>query len=123
MKYIVTKDSSYFEKIGEYNYCLLSDMILPDVIAIDSETTGLVARHENIFCIQIGTGENCYIIKMYDNDYTFNDLIPYLEGKTMIFHNALFDLGFFYNSLLFTGSIGVFSCVDVIHKHAICSRT
>jgi DNA polymerase I-like protein with 3'-5' exonuclease and polymerase domains len=105
MKYIVTKDSSYFEKIGEYNYCLLSDMILPDVIAIDSETTGLVARHENIFCIQIGTGENCYIIKMYDNDYTFNDLIPYLEGKTMIFHNALFDLGFFYKYDFFPENI------------------
>lgn len=105
MKFIITKDSAYFKKIGEYNYCSLEDMILPNIIAIDSETSGLIARHENIFCIQIGTGENCYLIKMYDNDYTFNDLIPYLEGKTLIFHNALFDLGFFYKYDFFPENI------------------
>jgi DNA polymerase I-like protein with 3'-5' exonuclease and polymerase domains len=105
MKFIITKDLSYFKKIGEYNYCQLADMILPNIIALDSETTGLMARHEDIFCIQIGTGENCYLIKMYDNDYTFNDLIPYLEGKTLIFHNALFDLGFFYKYNFFPENI------------------
>lgn len=105
MKFIITKDLSYFKKIGEYNYCQLADMILPNIIALDSECTGLMARHEDIFCIQIGTGENCYLIKMYDNDYTFNDLIPYLEGKTLIFHNALFDLGFFYKYDFFPENI------------------
>jgi hypothetical protein len=40
MNYIVCKNKEQFESIGDYNYCSLEDMILPDVIACDSETTG-----------------------------------------------------------------------------------
>lgn len=39
MNYIICKDRSQFEKIGSYNYCNLEDMILPDTIALDTETT------------------------------------------------------------------------------------
>lgn len=38
--YIITKNKEFFQKIGTYNYCNLEDMILPDTIAYDSETTG-----------------------------------------------------------------------------------
>ena len=96
MNYIVTKNKSKFESIGEYNYCFLEDMILADVISCDSETSGLQARHNDMFCFQIGTGKNNYIIVLYDKDYTFEELIPYLKDRTLIFHNALFDLGFCY---------------------------
>jgi len=105
MNYIICKDPTPFISLGEYNYCGLEDMILPDIIAIDSETGGLEARKQDIFCIQLGTGENNYLIKMYDNEYTFYDLIPYLEGKTLVFHNALFDLGFFYKYNFFPSDV------------------
>ena len=96
MNYLICKDKSQFEKIGDYNYCNLEDMILPDTIALDTETTGLQPRNCDVFCVQIGTGTDNYIIVMYNDNYEFSDLIPYIEGKTLIGHNILFDLGFMY---------------------------
>ncbi len=98
MNYIVTKNRPYFNKIGDYNFCALKDLILPDRIALDSETTGLKARFNDMFCIQIGTGKNNYIIDFYTSPdaYTFYDVIPYLQDKVLVLHNALFDLGFCY---------------------------
>lgn len=93
--YIITKHPEYF-KFGNYNFCNLEDMILPDIIALDTETTGLTARDCDMFCCQIGTGTNNYIIHQYDDNYEFADVVPYLEGKTLIGHNILFDLGFMY---------------------------
>ena len=96
MNYIICKDRSQFEKIGSYNYCELEDMILPGTISFDSETTGLTPRNCDIFCVQIGTGTDNYIIVMYNDNYEFADLVPYIQGKTLIGHNILFDLGFMY---------------------------
>ena len=96
MNYIICKDRSLFEKIGEYNYCNLEDMILGDVIALDTETTGLQPRNCDVFCVQIGTGKDNYIIVMYNDNYEFSDVVPYINGKTLIGHNILFDLGFMY---------------------------
>jgi len=96
MNYIITKHKEFFDNIGEYNYCDLEDMILPETIAIDTETTGLIPRNCDIFCVQIGTGTNNYIVHMYDDNYEFKDVIPYLNGKILIGHNILFDLGFMY---------------------------
>jgi DNA polymerase-1 len=96
MNYIICKDRSQFEKIGSYNYCNLEDMVLLDVIALDTETTGLTPRNCDIFCVQIGTGEDNYIIVMYNDNYEFADLVPYIDGKTLIGHNITFDLGFMY---------------------------
>lgn len=101
MNYIITKNQNYFKKIGNYNYCSLGDMILPDIIAFDSETTGLIVREEDVFCIQIGTKVNNYLIVMYNDDYIFEDLIPYIENKTLVIHNALFDLKFCYKHNFF----------------------
>lgn len=96
MNYIVTKDRSYFTKIGEYEYCNLEDMILPDIIAIDTETSSLRPILGDIFAIQIGTGENNYLIQCYDNNYHPKDVFPYLKDKILIGQNLNFDLGFFY---------------------------
>jgi DNA polymerase-1 len=71
-------------------------MVLPETIALDTETTGLFPRNCDIFCIQIGTGKDNYIIHMYDDNYEFVDAIPYLNNKVLIGHNILFDLGFMY---------------------------
>lgn len=96
MNYIITKHPEFFS-FGEYNFCELSDMILPDILAYDSETTGLEARKQDIFCVQLGNGlGNNYIIHMYDDNYIFEDIIPYIQNKTLIGHNLLFDLGFMY---------------------------
>lgn len=96
MNYIICKNRKPFEAIGQYNYCSLEDMILSDIIAVDTETTGLNARNCDLFCIQIGTGVDNYIIVLYNDNYCFENVIPYIKNKTMIFHNALFDIGFFY---------------------------
>ena len=96
MDYIVTNNQWFFEKIGKYNYCSLDDMVLPDVIAFDSETTSLAPRHGHMFCVQIGTGENNYIVdfQQLGDELEFKDLAPYLKGKTLVGHNLTFDLGF-----------------------------
>ena len=94
MNYIITKNPEYFS-FGEYNFCRLEDMILSNTIGIDTETTGLEARKHEIFCIQIGTGSNNYIIHMYDDNYTFDDVRPYIEDKILVGQNLTFDLGFF----------------------------
>jgi DNA polymerase I-like protein with 3'-5' exonuclease and polymerase domains len=94
--YIITKNPDFFKKIGDYNFCNIEDMILPSTISIDTETTGLVTRENDIFCTQIGTGENNYLIHMYDDNYFFEELVPYIKNKTLVGHNILFDLGFFY---------------------------
>ena len=97
MNYIVAKEREPFEKLGHYNYCTLEEMILPKVIAFDTETTGLKARIHDLFCCQIGTGSNNYLIVLYNKNYTFEEVIPYLVRKILIGHNILFDLGFLYN--------------------------
>lgn len=96
--WIITKNKEYFKKIKNYNFCNLEDIILPEVIGIDSETTGLKARHETMFCIQISSGNDNYIIDFYTSEdaYTFKNIIPYIKNKTLIGHNLTFDLGFFY---------------------------
>lgn len=96
MNYIITKHPRFFDKIGKYNFCNLSDMVLPEEIAIDTETTGLSPLDCDIFCVQIGTGKNNYLIHMYDNNYEFSDLVPFIKNKTLIGQNLLFDIGFFY---------------------------
>ena len=94
--YIITKTPEFFEKIGQFNFCQLEDMILPEILAVDTETTELKAILGDIFAIQIGTGINNYLIHCYDNNYIAQDVTPYLEDKILIGHNLTFDLGFFY---------------------------
>ena len=39
MNYIITKNKSNYEKIGNYNYLTIEELDLPEVLAFDSETT------------------------------------------------------------------------------------
>ena len=94
--YIITKNKDYFKTIGDYMYCDLTDMILPSTISLDLETTSLKPILGDIFAIQIGTGENNYLIHCYDNNYIPQDVFSYLKDKILIGHNLTFDLGFFY---------------------------
>lgn len=94
--YIITKTPEFFQRIGDYNYCNLEDMILPDTISYDCETTGLKAVRDDIFAMQIGTGENNYLIHCYNNNFSPLEVIPYLKNRTLVGHNITFDLGFLY---------------------------
>lgn len=97
MNYIITKNKSFFDQIGNYNFCDLSKLsTIPSEIAIDTETTGLDPKIDDIFCVQIGTGQDNYIVHMYDDNYVFSDIVPYIQNKTLVGQNIVFDLGFFY---------------------------
>lgn len=114
MNYIISNNKSFFEKIGDYNYCSLEDMILPNAIAIDTETTDLVVRRvaeeflgAELFATQIGTGDNNYLIDLqeHNNGLSFEQLIPYIQDKILVLHNATFDLRLFYKHGFFPSKI------------------
>jgi len=103
MNYIVTNNKAFFEKIGNFNYCSLAEIRenLPHEIAIDTETTGLDSKVDEIFSIQIGTKINNYLIdlQVHNNkelEITLDNVMPFIMDKTLIFHNSAFDLGFFF---------------------------
>lgn len=125
MNYIVTKNKFYFQKIGNYNYCLIDELDLPDIIAFDSETTGLFFLTDDMFCFQIGTGKDNYLIDlqdyntMFDNDlsYTFNDVKHVLNNKTLVFHNANFDLTFLYKNNFYPDKVfDTFLASKILHN-------
>ena len=96
--YIITNNRKFFDAIGKYNFCTLEEMQLTKHIAVDSETTSLNPREGDMFAIQIGTGKNNYLIDMqtHNNGIKFEEVIPYLEGRTLIGQNFTFDLTFMY---------------------------
>jgi DNA polymerase-1 len=99
--YIITSNKEAFEKIGSYNYADLSILSrLPETIAVDTETDRFSPIDGDIFCVQIGTGLNNVLIDLqeYPNTtpITFQDIVPYIKDKTLVFQNAVFDIKFFY---------------------------
>ena len=96
--YIITNNTKFFDNIGKYNFCSLEDMQLGKIIAIDTETTALNPRLGDMFSVQIGTGKNNYLIDMQEenNGLKFEEVMPYIEGKTLVGHNITFDNTFFY---------------------------
>lgn len=121
MNYIVTNRKEYFQKIGNYNYCQLSDMILPKTIAYDSETTGIKFYKSDIFAIQIGTGENNYLIDI--ESIEIENVIPYLKNKILVIHNALFDLTFLYKHNFFPWKVrDTLLARKIIHNGIVSKR-
>lgn len=100
MNYIITSRDYYFKLIGNYNYCTINEIILPDKIAIDTETTGLECYHTkkgfrgaDLFAIQIGTGTNNYLFDL-EGGITPQQVFKLIEGKTLVLQNAIFDIRF-----------------------------
>jgi len=114
VNYIVTRNPDFFKNIGDYNFCSLEDMgvALRHVtgLAADSETTGLNARKDKLFAIQLGTGKDNFLIDLQDYRTSIrfreyenttqvpSEVWPYLYDKHLVFHNGMFDLSFWmYN--------------------------
>lgn len=125
MNYIVTKNKDFFVKIGNYNYLTIEELNLPNVLAFDSETTGLFFLQDDMFCFQIGTGKDNYLIdlqnynSMFDSDlsYTFKDVKHILENKELVFHNANFDLTFLYKHNFYPNKVkDTFLASKILHN-------
>lgn len=86
MNYIITGRKFYFEAIGNYNYCTLEQMILPNKLAVDTESTSLKTYKGELFSIQIGTGLDNYLIDLATID--IQKVFELLKGKVLVFHNA-----------------------------------
>jgi DNA polymerase III epsilon subunit-like protein len=62
------------------------------LVALDLETTGLDPRKDSIRLLSLATKGATYIVDCQSVDLT--ELFPILAEKTVVAHNALFDLGF-----------------------------
>lgn len=72
--------------------------LLPDTLAIDTETGGLDPNRDPLRLIQIGTAQNVVLIDCLKFDPK-DALREFLPTKTLIAHNALFDYKFLYKYL------------------------
>lgn len=129
MDYIVTKRKNYFPG---YNFCSLDEIILPDKIAIDTESTGLDCYHTEegfkgakLFAIQIGTGKNNYLFDL-EGGITPEEVFKLCEGRTLVLQNAIFDLRFFFKHDFFPFKIKdtmvaskiLYNRMDGIYSHS-----
>lgn len=63
-------------------------------VQFDSETMGFDAHTKALMCVQLGDTDNQFVVSP-DLLHHFKDL---LEGKTLLMHNAKFDLKFLYKN-------------------------
>jgi DNA polymerase-1 len=61
------------------------------IVAVDTETTGLSVRKDRVRLMQIATADHVYLVDCFAVDP--RQLWPVLAKKTVVFHNAFFDLG------------------------------
>lgn len=64
-----------------------------DMVALDIETTGLNPRHDQISVVALAVPGHAPVL--FDVlEKPVERLFPFLEGKTLLMHNGLFDLSF-----------------------------
>jgi hypothetical protein len=61
-------------------------------VALDLETTGLDPREDRVRILSVTTAKGTWLVDCFEVDP--RPLFPFLAEKTLIMHNALFDLGF-----------------------------
>ena len=74
---------------------LPSDLDLGDVVAVDSETTGLSLVRDRLCLLQLSAGDNvCHLVQFGIGDYEAPNLKRLLADRSVmkIFHFARFDL-------------------------------
>lgn len=90
MNAVITRNSDRFLPLGVSN--ILQEIPKIDgKLSVDTETTGLEFTEDLMYSIQVGDGNN-YIFDLQSVE--FNDVSNILEGKSLILHNAKFDLPF-----------------------------
>lgn len=121
MNYIVTNREEYFKKIGNYNYTSVSEVQFPIKIAVDTETTSIKPYKGEMFAIQVGTGINNYLFDL--ESVGIENVIPLLENKVLVFHNAKFDLGWFYKYGFFPWKVrDTFLASKILHNGIVTTR-
>lgn len=134
MIYLVTNQRSLFNSVG-YIICDVEESLKYlnnlDIIAVDTETMGMDPYTCNLVSLQLGDNDKQYVIDVNTVDIkVYKEL---LESKTLIFHNAKFDLRFLYHHnivpkkifdtflverILFTGIDSARKSLDaVVHKY------
>jgi DNA polymerase I-like protein with 3'-5' exonuclease and polymerase domains len=115
MNYIITNRKEYFDKIGNYNYTSLEEVYFPTKIAVDTETTSIKPYKGDMFAIQVGTGDNNYLFDL--ESLGIKNVIPLLRDKVLVFHNAKFDLGWFYKYDFFPWKVrDTFLASKILHN-------
>jgi DNA polymerase III epsilon subunit-like protein len=71
---------------------VIADLKDVGLVALDLETTGLDPRKDSIRLLSLATKAATYIVDCQSMDLA--ELFPLLAEKTLVAHNALFDLGF-----------------------------
>ena len=71
------------------------------LVQLDTETDGFDKFNNNLTCFQLGDFHNQYVITP-DYLHYFQEM---LETKTLLMHNAKFDLGFLYKYGIFPNSV------------------
>ena len=99
MIYLVTNQLELFKKYPPtIQHRSLTDMMKDvhyhHILAIDTETEGFDPHTCALIYLQIGTGENEYVIDVASVD--ISPLKQLLESRTLIMHNAKFDLRFLF---------------------------
>ena len=69
---------------------LIRELREVDTVAVDLETVGLNPATLKVRIISVTTEEGTWLVDCFAVD--LSPLLPALTGKTLIFHNALFDL-------------------------------
>jgi hypothetical protein len=71
---------------------VIADLNDVNLVALDLETTGLDPRTDSIRLLSLATKDATYIVDCQSVDPA--KLLPILAERTIVAHNALFDLGF-----------------------------
>jgi len=64
------------------------------ILALDLETIGLSPREDRVRLISLATAQNTWLIDCFEVDP--RPLFEVMAQKTLVIHNALFDLGFLF---------------------------
>jgi len=99
MIYLITTQQSLFDNV-KYSQCTVQESIdylnNLDIIAVDTETTGMDPYTCKLLSLQLGDSNNQYVIDAQSiNISVYKEL---LESKELILHNAKFDLRFLYRN-------------------------
>ena len=71
---------------------LVEEIAAAEEVGLDLETTGLDPRRDNSRVMSLATGRGAWVVDVLDIDPA--PVLEALRGKTLLIHNAAFDLVF-----------------------------